>query len=1068
MGLLGKSSLGLCKLVKLRNEIFSNLIPNLAASHNPPQSISTFELGLMKNQKLEIAGDISRLVVSGSTSSPWQPSWLFKPRVATLEDLISVERSYLENLLPDTVYASWMSINGGMYQLNNSPRSMGLWQEFFVKAKLCVKTGVDERRSRKFSPCHTISGRLVCVKLDEYYKYCGIKPFRAKAGEGVAKIVSFKSATICFCESHKLPHLLFRRLSSYSRKDLKFLNFLYPWATRGDKTKTNLDLASIVYRAMVDGREAAVQRAFEILPLGLWNVTATAVVIMYLGSAVVDKISVILDECAACCLTNSNWQSFWKPFSIAVRRTAHWFDGTPLGLLEIAHLAYWELPIGRDLNKSDWVKEKTNRLTCTKPLVDIAGLSTVDDLRKLMIGVVEELLSSKRTWSTWVDFVKSRQSWVSGGSSGGAKIQSINEVGEQETLRLNKHSYFETLSTSEIAAWLYEEPVIKAVASEKLEMGKSRAIYGTLPPDYTIMSYVIEPLEKVLYNVKGVESGVRGFLEVLSIAKRRQLVNKGKMECSMIDYTDFNIQHTLEAQSIVFEAIGMVLSRDKHTPIDVLTACEWCRRACLNQKCKFPGDTNYVEIKQGLFSGMRGTNFVNTLLNVCYFRLGKLRVEQLLGLHPIHLHTIHQGDDVWITNRSRLWAIGLYHVMKAIGLDFQESKQMFDVNRGEFLRVLYSESGARGYLMRAVATMIEKPIQAIDELAPQARATAYNSQVHLLYRRGLEKGAAHTVWWALVPHALKLHLGSKGSEIPLTLARADYRDGGLDLGPPGTSAIRSTKLPPIPSMCIRTNEMASMVPSNMSRDWIEHISSRVSGPFDAKAVEMIIHNANVSDSLRPIDRQRSLKHLIKALDEWHVKFKNALELSSVARPRRRRDQLVFEESRFKRLAGVLLERKMQILRNVPDNFTDLHETPGVVASILAGVAASPFRDISTACLALKCGTFDAIKQCFSLAKPSSTVETAKGWVYMLTTMLNRDVAVRIVQGIRGLGPSFESLLHPIIHSWATHTATDFAIFSSLNMGVRNTQEWDALLAEWQHAVVSYLVEDGTVVDLSHY
>lgn len=97
---------------------------------------------------------------------------------------------------------------------------------------------------------------------------------------------------------------------------------------------------------------------------------------------------------------------------------------------------------------------------------------------------------------------------------------------------------------------------------------------------------------------------------------------------------------------------------------------------------------------------------------------------------------IHQGDDVWISNKSRLWAIALYNTCAAAGLEFQPSKQLFDVELGEFLRVVYFDGSCRGYVACAVATTIMKPVQGADVVSPAERATALNSQIMTLVRRG--------------------------------------------------------------------------------------------------------------------------------------------------------------------------------------------------------------------------------------------------------------------------------------------------------------------------------------------
>lgn len=66
-------------------------------------------------------------------------------------------------------------------------------------------------------------------------------------------------------------------------------------------------------------------------------------------------------------------------------------------------------------------------------------------------------------------------------------------------------------------------------------------------------------------------------------------------------------------------------------PDNLRRAVEWCADACLNQWCTFPGATNPTKITQGLFSGQRGTNLLNTILNCGYFMVAKRNVSEQLG-----------------------------------------------------------------------------------------------------------------------------------------------------------------------------------------------------------------------------------------------------------------------------------------------------------------------------------------------------------------------------------------------------------------------------------------------------
>ncbi|QQP38418.1 Uncharacterized protein FKW44_018985, partial [Caligus rogercresseyi] len=111
---------------------------------------------------------------------------------------------------------------------------------------------------------------------------------------------------------------------------------------------------------------------------------------------------------------------------------------------------------------------------------------------------------------------------------------------------------------------------------------------------------------------------------------------------------------------------------------------------------------------------MRGTDFVHTLLNLAYFNIARDFLDRWLGLLADDLFHIHKGDDVWVDNKSWLWASGLYNVMRQMDFVFQAGKQLFGFNIGEFLRVLYQSGKAQGYLMRCTGTLILKPLQASE------------------------------------------------------------------------------------------------------------------------------------------------------------------------------------------------------------------------------------------------------------------------------------------------------------------------------------------------------------------
>ncbi|QQP51860.1 Uncharacterized protein FKW44_013331 [Caligus rogercresseyi] len=143
------------------------------------------------------------------------------------------------------------------------------------------------------------------------------------------------------------------------------------------------------------------------------------------------------------------------------------------------------------------------------------------------------------------------------------------------------------------------------------------------------MKYGINYLERNLSHVDGIQIGRTGRLELLDVASRlRQTKLKGRV-MSMIDYADFNIQHSLELQSKVSSAIKKCVHSNWTQP-DQLKAVEWCEQAFQNSHCIFLLDSGVpTEIHQGLFSGMLGTDFVNTLFNLAYFNVATAEVKDM-------------------------------------------------------------------------------------------------------------------------------------------------------------------------------------------------------------------------------------------------------------------------------------------------------------------------------------------------------------------------------------------------------------------------------------------------------
>lgn len=990
-----------------------------------------------------------------TTAGPYIPMWMLQPKRLSalgekgcLSKLQEVETAYLSNHLSAKMYDEWMSLNAEGYQLGVSEACMKLW---FNRLEFCENATYDS----------------MINSLNE-----GVKAIAREGATDLTtaeEILNFESPYVWLykCRKHNVYHVKLKNRTIVKRNGLRILNSLFPWFEYGDKQKTNLDMVSFVKCALKEGFVEQLNEALAVIPVGVSNTFATAVLIAAVGNKQWPRMQELLQHDHICCLTRTSHQKYFKAVSIAVRRTSHWYDGSVLDVNEVAALAYFELCTGRAGNLTDWEEEKAKRIGPTIPISNPwTGEDYGNDLRVALEDILEPMMPPRDVWGTWDDFAAERQSWASAGSAGGESW-----VVDGKRMHVNKHTYFEITSKEEMSAWPDTEPRIEAMGSEKMESGKSRAIYGTKVIDQTICTYVIKPLEKTMSKNPAIVAGHKGLNEIADIDRKLREVRGERVECTMLDYSDFNYQHTLNNQWILYDVLAHKLAR--YGNADLSKCARWWATAQLNQYVKFPHSQELHKVTQGMFSGVRSTGFTNTLLNLAYFLVAKKQLEQHLGLRPRKLVHYHQGDDVWITNQSRLWAMHLYMSMEAAGFEFTPSKQLFDRGRGEFLRVIYTDEGACGYMMRSVASLLIKPMQNVEDLAPQARATAYNSQINLCYRRGLSAVCGRALWWAMVPHALRLKLpGGGGIGIPIDIAQKSFRLGGLDLGPPMTFAVGGTATAPVPAPILPTDRLASQIPSKMAHDWVIKASNEVKEDFDSKALEAKLHASNVSDSLQDVDRRVMIHRMEKDLAVWNRRISQRNSPSAMGQLGSSQTRRVSYDDLDQPEEMPMLVRYMQETIKELDTLVGGtvigDRTPSYVDTLMSAIAMSPFKDVSSAAIALKLNYLAAAKKCLQLAPTNPTTQAATLLLFQLEQRLGAPVTTRILKGIRGVGVSYEAILHPIILSWLCKKATNWAILRALHIRITDINDWDAELESWMVMTVRYAVRHTKLTDWSHY
>lgn len=689
------------------------------------------------------------------------------------------------------------------------------------------------------------------------------------------------------------------------RVDAKQITRLFPYTSSTDRRHMTTRFGAILSRfaspppTFLRGNRGNIavcsrtdlQSLLSAIPIGQNQVAALCALICGAYSKHKSDFVSLYANSGILCTLQPSFKDVCKSVSAHIRKYAtNPFSDNPLPPSSVAANAYLEIAIGRSKNVSDWAEEKNHRChmrhEIQSPKLPSVGLdgrliytahelgSTPKpdkhfyaELRKELEALVGQLINQRHITEPLGHFYNRRSEWITSGSSGGFRSKQLYdlihpggvspktrdqpEVHSKPGVVLDKRGWAEHTPYPKIQGHLNKAtPAEKAVASEKYENGKARAIYGVDPYHYVLNTYVTQGMEEALHKIPGFEKGAQGAAELYYQAKKALSSADPDLECTMLDYADFNIQHTLYAQHLMFEVIlekGQAAGACK----DWVDAAKWISQAKLNQEVSFPASFSRgtTKVSQGMFSGTRSTDFINTVLSYCYFRIASGRLERS-GLKPSHLYHSHQGDDVYISNKNVLWAGCLFYTMSEMGFIFQPMKQMFGPGRGEFLRVLYQNGSAQGYLIRSVVNYLLQQLQGRQPVQGQDWLALAHEATHTMARRGLDLLGARLLWYDIYQYKgfVKDHAQDmSGVRIPLRPVVASKEYNGLMLGPPGLVPAQLKQLPamPRPKEVSRVNLRSA--PSTMTDDWLAHVSAKLPRARRVIAAESL-RELNLSES----------------------------------------------------------------------------------------------------------------------------------------------------------------------------------------------------------------------------
>jgi hypothetical protein len=340
---------------------------------------------------------------------------------------------------------------------------------------------------------------------------------------------------------------------------------------------------------------------------------------------------------------------------------------------------------GRGVGEVDLMAEAGYRVSdsVTEKVVDVDETALRSAIRHILErelrGTEVEFEDPEVYWSRrWV--------WCVNGAHGRALEQheakwAVSTIEK----RIHRKVFSENTKLNPVLEW---SGVSYFSASQKLESGKSRALFAGDSATYVAFNHLLSPVEKAWRGERCIlDPGKDG---MAGMVRRVQRLRSGASVNVMLDYDDFNSQHTLRSMQIVFEELCALTRYPEALAAKIVKSFVRGR--------VFVGGVDMGYSKGTLMSGHRATSFINTVLNEAYIAVAAPMLYECKSMHV--------GDDVFIAAHDMAQAAALLDAIGKSEFRLNPMKQSVGVHTAEFLRLAMGETCARGYVCRSIAAVV--------------------------------------------------------------------------------------------------------------------------------------------------------------------------------------------------------------------------------------------------------------------------------------------------------------------------------------------------------------------------
>lgn len=345
--------------------------------------------------------------------------------------------------------------------------------------------------------------------------------------------------------------------------------------------------------------------------------------------------------------------------------------------------------LGRGVNEIDVIAKAMERLQ--KPIHPYAFTGHDDVLRAAIKEVMcRELPVGAVLFRKLDDFWSSRWIWAANGGHSRALEHAHPELATRKEVRAYRKCVLEQWKDNPMPQW---DGKVYVTPSQKLEHGKSRLLLACDTLSYLWFEYFLKPVETAWQNVDVILNPGHVRHDRIAADLKPYLHNPlrhnetSRDVVYSLDFEDFNSQHSLTAQKMVFEVLFEHLGISNTDTQRIIES--------FDNMIVYSGKDPLGKVVGTLMSGHRATTFINTILNAAY----------IIGAGINCKYHKHVGDDVLMVCGEGEMVRGYAELAKR-GVRCNPSKQCASIFSCEFLRVAHCCDFSQGYISRAIASAV--------------------------------------------------------------------------------------------------------------------------------------------------------------------------------------------------------------------------------------------------------------------------------------------------------------------------------------------------------------------------